>query len=100
MSSISPRARSAPSTLAAALVLLALTAAGCAASSANRRGRDAEFRQDYDHAVVEYTKALRLNPDDTGARDGLQRAKVRASEEHLQRARRLAGLGKLDEAVV
>jgi len=85
---------------AAALVLLALTAAGCASSSANRRGRDAEFRQDYDHAVVEYTKALRLNPDDSGARDGLQRAKVRASEEHLQRARRLAALAKLDEAVV
>jgi len=65
-----------------------------------RMGRDAEFREDYDRAVVEYTKALRLNPDDGGARAGLQRAKVRAGEEHLQRARRLAAVNKFDEAVI
>jgi general secretion pathway protein D len=61
---------------------------------------DAEFRQDYDRAVVEYTKAVRMNPDNADARQGLQRAKVRAAEEHLVRARRLAAVNKLDEAVV
>ena len=86
--------------LAAGSLLLTLAAAGCASAKASRMAHDAEFRQDYDRAVVEYTKALRLNPNDTGARDGLQRAKARAAEDHLQRARRLAAVNKLDEAVV
>ncbi len=86
--------------LAAASLLLALAGAGCAAATATRMGHDAELHQDYDRAVVEYTKALRLNPDDENARAGLQRAKIRAGEDHLQRARRLAALNKLDEALV
>src|SRR3954469_21735178 len=96
MSSMTHRAKTA---LAATALLFAVAAAGCAAS-ASRLGRDAEFRQDYDRAVVEYTKALRLSPNDGGARDGLQRAKTRAAEDHLQRARRLAAVNKLDEAVI
>ncbi len=86
--------------LVAAALAAALLSAGCAAATAARQGRDAEFRQDYDRAVVEYTKALRLKPNDDDARVGLQRAKARASEDHLERARRLAALNKLDEAVV
>ena len=97
MSSTTHRART---TLAAASLLFALAGAGCASATASRQGRDAEFRQDYDRAVVEYTKALRLNPNDGNVRAGLQRARVRASEDHLQRARRLGAINKLDEAVV
>lgn len=63
-------------------------------------GKDAEFRQDYDQAVVEYTKALRLTPKSSGARLGLERAKQRASEAHFERGRRLAAVGKYDEALV
>jgi hypothetical protein len=46
----------------AALCLLAfiVVSSGCAAPTALRNGRDAERLQDYDRAVVEYTKALRL----------------------------------------
>ena len=80
-------------------VVLALAMAGCATSPA-RLGQDAEHRQDYDRAVVEYTKALRLKPNDDNARVGLQRAKIRASEDHLQQARRLAATGKFNEALV
>jgi general secretion pathway protein D len=79
---------------------LALAAGGCAAPTALHQGHDAEYRQDYDRAVVEFTKALRLKPTDGNARAGLERAKVRASEDHLQRARRLSAVGKLDEALV
>jgi general secretion pathway protein D len=82
------------------LLALALTVAGCAASAALRQGRDAEQRQDFDRAVVEYTKALRLRPDDLNARLALERAKLRASQEHYARGRRLAALGKLDEALI
>src|ERR1700719_698839 len=87
-------------TLLAASLGLALVAGGCAASTAVRQGRDAENRQDYDRAVVEFTTALRLKPTDGEARAGLERAKIRASEEHLQRARRLSAVGKFDEALV
>jgi general secretion pathway protein D len=73
--------------------------AGCAASAALRNGRDAELRQNYDLAVVEFTKALRLKPDSSEARAGLERAKLRASQEHFSRARRLAATGKLEEAL-
>ena len=83
-----------------ALVVACLLMGGCAASSASRHGRDAERLQDYDLAVVEYTKALRLKPNDVGIRLGLDRAKLRASEEHFQRGRRLAATGKLEEALV
>jgi general secretion pathway protein D len=97
MSSPTHRART---TLAAASLVLALVAGGCAAATATRMGHDAEFQQDYDRAVVEYTKALRLKPGDGAARSGLQRAKTRAAESHLQRARRLTAVGKLDQAMV
>ena len=86
--------------LAAGSLVAAMAGAGCAAATANHKAKDAEFRQDYDRAVVEYTKALRLKPDSDEARLGLKRVKARAAEDHLQRARRLAALNKLDEAVI
>src|SRR6187200_2391528 len=73
---------------------------GCAATGALTRGRDAERRQDFDIAVVEYAKAVRLRPNDTTARLSLERAKLRASQEHFIRGRRLAAMGKIDEALV
>jgi general secretion pathway protein D len=82
------------------IVALSLATLGCAASAALRNGRDSEQAQDYDRAVVEYTKALRLNPASTDARLSLERAKLRASENHFNRARRLAAVDKLNEALV
>jgi general secretion pathway protein D len=84
---------------AAAVLLLCGIAAGCAASGALRRGQAAERRQDYDLAVVEFTKAVRLHPDDTDARAALERAKLRASQDHFGKGRRLAATGKLDLAL-
>ena len=84
----------------AALLALCLFAGGCAASSALRRGSDAEHRQDYDLAVVEYAKALRLRPDDGNTRAALERSKLRASQDHFSRGRRLAASGKFDQALV
>src|SRR5262245_61349708 len=84
----------------AACLLLSVAAAGCASSSFVRHGRDAERRQDYDRAVIEYGKAVRQNPDNADARLALERAKLRASQDHFSRARRFAALGKLDQALV
>jgi general secretion pathway protein D len=85
---------------AAALLALCLCAGGCAASAALRRGAEAERRQDHDFAVVEYTKALRLNPNDATARLSLERAKLRAAQDHFNNGRRLAATGKLDQALM
>jgi general secretion pathway protein D len=79
---------------------VALSVGGCAASAALRQGRDAERRQDYDRAVVEYTRAVRLNPNNIDARVALERTKLRASQDHYARGRRLAAVAKLDEALI
>ena len=73
----------------ALLVLLAILAAGCATTAALRSGERAEFAQDYDLAVAEYTKALQKNPDNRSARQGLERSKARAAENHFSRGRQL-----------
>jgi general secretion pathway protein D len=81
-------------------ILLSVTLAGCATSAAFRAGKNAELAQDYDRAVVEYTKALQANPDNRAARFGLQRSKVRAADDHFTRGRRHHAAGRLDEALV
>jgi general secretion pathway protein D len=65
-----------------------------------RAGRAADQLQDYDRAVVEYTKALRDDPENRAARQALDVAKIRAANEHFSRGRRLETTGKLDEALV
>jgi general secretion pathway protein D len=65
-----------------------------------RNGQRAEQAQDYDRAVVEYTKFLREHPDDRAARQALERVKLRASQEHYTRGRRLSTVGKIDEALI
>jgi len=84
------------------LLVVAVVAlcSGCASSRALKLGEQAEQRQDYDRAVVEYTNALRQHSNDTNARIGLERAKLRAAAEHFQRGRRLSATGKFDEALV
>jgi general secretion pathway protein D len=84
--------------LGAALVALALVA--CATSTAVRRAGQAEAQQDFDRAVVEYTKALKSDPDNRTIRMSLEQAKLRASQDHFTRGRRLEAVGKLEEALV
>lgn len=82
------------------LLVLAALVGACATSAAFRRGRAAESAQDYDLAVVQYTKALRDNPTDIAARTSLERAKLRAAEMHFNRGRRHLAAGRLDEAQI
>jgi general secretion pathway protein D len=82
------------------LPVLALSAVlgGCATTAALRSGQQAETLQDYDRAVVEYTKVLQKKPNDRDARQGLERAKARASQDHTARGRRFESLGRLEQA--
>ena len=84
----------------ALLLVAAFTASACASSAGFRNGRRAEQLQDYDLAVVEYTKAVRTKPEDRSARQALERVKLRSAQEHYGRARRLYTVGKLDQALV
>ena len=82
------------------LLPLAALAAGCASSTNMRPAHQAELAQDYDRAVVEYTKVARANPANAEARTSLERVKLRAAQEHTVRGRRYAGLERYEEAVI
>jgi general secretion pathway protein D len=63
-------------------------------------GVQAERRSDFDRAVVEYTTALRADPDNRSARQALERVRMRAAEDHFFRGRRLAAANRDEEAAV
>jgi general secretion pathway protein D len=86
--------------VAALIVLVALCASGCASQGGLRAGERAERVQDYDRAVVEYTKAARARPNDANARAALERARMRAAQDHFARGRRLAGLENFEDAAI
>lgn len=79
---------------------VAATLAACASGGSLRVARDAELSQNYDIAVAEYTKLLRARPDNREARQGLERAKLRAAQDHFTKARRLVSRSELEEALV
>jgi general secretion pathway protein D len=82
------------------LLPLALVAAvGCATSAALRSGESAERLQDYDRAVLEYQRAVKGDPDNVQYRRALERARLRASTDHTNMGRRLAGRGLYTEAM-
>jgi len=81
------------------LPLVLLAAASCATSGAFRSGENAERLQDYDRAVLEYQRAVKESPDNVQYRRALERARLRASNDHANMARRLAGRGLYNEAL-
>ncbi len=85
---------------ALAICLAAVLACACATGSAFSAGQEAERAQDFDRAVVEYTAAVRARPDDRNARGALQRARLRASQEHFFAGRRLTAADRHEEALV
>src|SRR5689334_19767106 len=85
---------------AVGLAALVAWMAGCATSNGLRTAHDAEAQQDYDRAIVEYNKLLKARPNDRNLHAALTQAKLRAAQDHFARGRRLAGTGKLEEALV
>ncbi len=82
-----------------ALILAAVLAtAGCASSRAFRSAEQAERRRDWDRAVLEYSRALKLEPGRVEYQRALRRARLRAAEEHAASGRRLRAQGLLKEA--
>jgi general secretion pathway protein D len=79
--------------------LLPLALAGCATSAAFRSGEKAERLQDWDRAVLEYRRAVAAAPDNVQFRRALERARLRAANDHTNMARRFAGRGQYREAL-
>jgi general secretion pathway protein D len=82
----------------AAVLMLAVLLAGCAAGAAFRRGQDAAREQDWDAAVAHYREALQANPDRAEYRIALERAMMAASRAQLETARAAEARGEIDEA--
>ena len=82
-----------------ALLLLVALVAGCAARQAYDHGELEMKRQNFDQAVLSYSKAVALKPGQTRYTVALARAKLKASTEHFEKGRRYFESGQLDLAI-
>ena len=94
----SPASRSRP----LLVPLVAVARVGCATTGSLSAARDAESQQDYDlRRRRVHEAAARATRTIATRAPALERAKLRASQDHFSRARaRLAATGKLEEALV
>jgi general secretion pathway protein D len=69
------------------------------ANTWNKRGQDAEARQDYDAAYEAYRQAILKKPKDLGYKAHYERMKFQASVGHLDRGRVLKQSGDLSGAL-
>jgi len=77
---------------------LAIGLVGCATSAAYRLGEKAERQQNYDRAVVEYSRAVKNAPDNRIYRASLDRARQRAARSHQESGRTLMARGQFKQA--
>ena len=72
-----------------ATITLAISLAGCVSYNAYEKGRTAEKTKNWDEAVVQYQKALDIDPDNMHYQMNLQRAKLEASRIHFEKGKTL-----------
>ncbi len=83
----------------ALVVILVLMSWACVTLSLSyKMGTQAEMNKNWEEAVKLYEKASLENPKEPVYRLSLLRAKLAASQSHVQQARQLAGQGKKEEA--
>src|ERR1051326_4180992 len=75
---------------AIAALLLVLPLASCASYSAYQKAQSAEKTKDWDNAVVQYEKALEIDPDNMRYRINRDRAKLEASRTHFEKGKQYA----------
>src|SRR5712692_6488314 len=73
----------------------AITAAGfvliasCVSYNAFEKGRTAEKTKNWDEAVIQYQKALEIDPDNVRYQINLQHSKLEASRNHFEKGKTL-----------
>ncbi|PYQ43209.1 MAG: hypothetical protein DMF77_10715, partial [Acidobacteria bacterium] len=72
----------------AILALALLFETGCAATWAYRQGQGEARKGNWDLAVARFTRALQKNPDNIGYKIALENARIQASRQHYDVARR------------
>src|SRR5262245_40789361 len=80
-------------------LLLALQASGCVTQQAYREGERAMKSQNYDTAVVNFSRALAEKPDETRYKVALLRARTRAAQEHFMKGNEYRKAGLVEEAI-
>jgi general secretion pathway protein D len=71
---------------------------GCAAQKAFRTAEQESRREDWDQAVLQYSKATALDPGNSRYDIALTRAKLKASAQHFEKAKRYAKSAQWDLA--
>src|SRR5882672_12357740 len=82
----------------AALAFGLLLSAGCAAQKAFRTAEQESRRENWDQAVLQYSKATALDPGNSRYDIALTRAKLKASAQHFEKAKRYAKSAQWDLA--
>ncbi len=82
-----------------ALVLVVVLLSGCAAQKAYQKAERDMRRENYDKAVLGYSKAVALDPGNTRYAVALERAKLKSAAEHFVKGRRYSDAGQLELAV-
>lgn len=83
----------------AALATAVLLAAGCAAQKAYNRAERESRRENWDKAVLEYSRALSLDPGNARYDVALERAKLKSSADHFERGKRYSSAQQWELAV-
>ncbi len=83
-----------------ALAAALLAAVGCAGARSFQDAREEEELGHYDIAVMDYARALELDPTSSQYKASLARARVKASQFHFEKGKMYRNSGQFDLAVV
>jgi general secretion pathway protein D len=73
--------------------------AACAAGVSYRRGEQAAAAENWDQAVLAYSKALARSPGNTRYKVALARARLKASQSHFERGKKYLEAGQVEAAM-
>ncbi len=74
--------------------LTALLLSSCASYSAYQKAKSAETQKNWDVAVMQYEKAVEIDPDNRAYKLGLDRARREASRAHFEKAKSMVAASK------
>jgi general secretion pathway protein D len=84
----------------AGVLIFVVAATGCIGARAYEQAKDEEQLGHYDLAVMQYAKALDLDPTSSVYKASLARARVKASQFHFEKGKMYRNSGRYDLAVV